>query len=100
MLRRGDRASSGIFLWPSVVDEERTRKVGGIEVLAAMKVRRPFRTPTSLALKGTNVPPDGKLGEVRSVSVDRGPFLPSSRMELLVVSRLMEDRRITESFRK
>ena len=100
MLRRGDIASSDVFLWPSAVDEERTRKVGGIEVLAAMKVRRPFLTPTSLALKGTNVPPDGKMGELRSVSVERGLFRLSSRIELLVVSRLIEDRRITESFRK
>jgi hypothetical protein len=76
------------------------RKFGGTEVLAAMKLRRPFLTPTSLALKGTKVPPDGKAGEVRSVSADRGPFFPSSRIELFVVSRLIEDSRMTESFRK
>jgi hypothetical protein len=92
--------SPEVFLGPSALDEERMRKLGGIDVLAAMKLRRPFLTPTSLALKGTNVPPDGKIGEVRSVSADRGPFRPSSKIELLVVSRLMEDRRMTESFRK
>lgn len=100
MLRRGDMASPEVFPGPLALDEERTRKLGGIEVLAAMKLRRPFLTPTSLALKGTKEPPDRKIGEVISVSADRGPFRLSSKIELLVVSRLIEDRRMAESFRK
>jgi L-rhamnose isomerase len=102
MLRRGDIQSIEDFLRVSAVEEERTGKFcrGGMAafVLAAIKLRRPSFFPTSLALYGTEVPPDGKMGEVSSVSADLGPFLPSSRIELFVVSRLMEDRRITESF--
>ena len=71
--------------------------IGGMEVLVAMKLLRPSLTPTSAALKGTNVP-EGKMGEVISVSADLGPFVPSSKIELLVVSRLMEESLITESF--
>jgi hypothetical protein len=73
--------------------------MGGMEVFVAMKLLRPSLTPTSAALKGTNVPPDGKIGEVKSVSADLGPFLPSSKIELFVVSKLMEDMRETESLR-
>ena len=71
--------------------------MGGMEVLVAMKLLRPSLTPTSAALKGTNVP-EVKMGEVRSVSADLVPFLPSSKIELLVVSRLMDESLITESF--
>lgn len=102
MLRRGDIQSMGDLLRDSAVEEDRIGKfcMDGMTVLvlAAMKLLRPFFTPTSLALYGTNVPPDGKMGEVSSVSADLGPFLPSSRIELFVVSRLMEDSRTTESF--
>lgn len=101
MLRRGAIQSKEDFLRASAVEEERAGKFcrGGMAllVLAEMKLRRPSFFPTSLALNGTKVPPDGPVGEVRSVSTDRTPFLPSSRIELFVVSRLMEDRRITES---
>lgn len=102
-LRRGEAMGSiDCLLRPSAEEEERTGKLcrGGIEVLAAMKLLRPFFTPTSFALNGTDVPPDGKVGEVSAVSSDLGPCRPSSRIELFVVSRLMEDKRIMESFLK
>jgi hypothetical protein len=81
-----------------MVEEERMGKlcIGGMDVLVAMKLLRPSLTPTSAALKGTDVP-EGKMGEVISVSAEL-PFLPSSRIELFVVSRLIEESLITESF--
>jgi hypothetical protein len=58
----------------SAVEDERMGKLcnGGMPwpVFAAMKLLRPFFIPTSFALKGTKVPPDGKMGEVSSVSAD------------------------------
>jgi hypothetical protein len=102
MLRRGAIQSKEDFLRASAVEEERAGKFcrGGMAVLvlAAMKLRRPSFLPTSLALNGTKVPPDVKMGEVSSMSAERRPFLPSSSIELFVVSRLIEDKRITESF--
>jgi hypothetical protein len=99
ILRRGD---TDVDLWRgSIVEDERTGKlcIGGMEVLVAIKLLRPSLTPTSAALKGTKVPPEGKMGDVKSVSADLGAFRPSSRIELLVVSRLIEESRATESFR-
>lgn len=100
MLRRGDSGSTDDARRGPAVEEERAGKLDKEveDVLAAMKLLRPFFTPTSLALNGTKDPVEGKIGEVNSVSAERGPFRPSSKMELFVVSRLIEDRRITESF--
>jgi hypothetical protein len=83
-----------------VVDEDRIGKlcIGGTEVLAAIKLLRPSLTPTSAALKGTNVPPEGKTGEAKSESADLGSLRPSSRIELFVVSKLIEESAAIESF--
>lgn len=102
MLRRGSMGSIEDLRRCSAVDDDRIGKLcnGGMPwaVFAAMKLLRPFFTPTSFALNGTKLPPDGKIGEVISVSADLIPNLASSKMELLQVSRLIEDNLMVESF--
>lgn len=51
----------------------------------------------SQGLKGVKVGHGGSEGEYNSPSTDMDALRPSSRMELLAVSRLSDDSRMSES---